>query len=131
MNQLRILFFLALLVVVAVIMRRNSSHDTTAKSPAKPAMTPQVVASASPTAKQVAAATATPSATASPTAVAIDFKKVVERVTPAVAQISTFDATGKLLRSGSGIFVSQDGRLLTSSDLVQNAAHAVAKVADG
>jgi TonB family protein len=129
MNQLRLLFFLALLVAVIWIARRNISRNSIASSTPTPA--PHAVASASPPSKQVAATSPQPSASAAPSAAPANFKKAAERVTPAVALISTFDTSGKLLRSGSGVFVSRDGDLLTCADLLQGAAHAVAKIADG
>lgn len=127
MNHLRILFFIALFVLVIVIARRNSTRNTRARATAAPAPVAQPANSATPAGREVAAANPTPGASAAP----IDFKKVAEHVAPAVALISTFDASGKLLHSGSGIFVAQDGQLLTTDSLIEGAAHAVAKVSDG
>src|SRR5712691_6113424 len=60
-----------------------------------------------------------------------DFRKVSERVRPAVILISVFDEPGKLLRTGTGFFISQDGRFVTNWHVVADGAHAVAKTNDG
>lgn len=127
MNKLRILLFLGLLALVIMIARRNMTRSAVARATPTPTPAAQAATSATPVEKKVSAI-ATPSPAQTPS---VDWKKVAEHVTPAVALISTFDANGKLLRSGSGCFVSEDGRLLTTADLMQGAAHAVAKVADG
>jgi TonB family protein len=129
MNKVRVAFFLGLLVVVIAIARHNSppkprENATTSTSPQ-----PRVASSASTPAPQIAAQS--PAASATPAPRTVDFQKPVERIAPAVALISTFDASGKFLRAGSGCFISEDGRLLTSADVLKGAAHAVAKVSDG
>lgn len=76
-----------------------------------------------------------PSATqapASPTPTAAsDLRKVAATVSPAVALISVFDEPGKLLRTGTGFFISEDGKLVTSRRFVEDGAHGVAKTGDG
>ena len=137
MNKLRVLFFFGLLVLVIVIARHNSRSTSPAPYP-RPTASPQAVAAATAAPTATAAAPASPPAIAQTTPTAatpasrpVNFQKSADQVTPAIALISTFDGSGKLLRSGSGCFVSADGRLLTTSGLVQGAAHAVAKVSDG
>jgi TonB family protein len=60
-----------------------------------------------------------------------ELKKASAKVGPGVIQVTTFDATGKVPRTGTGFFVAGDGRLITSWHLVQDAAYGVAKTADG
>jgi TonB family protein len=56
---------------------------------------------------------------------------LAKSVRPAVILITVFDASGKLLRTGTGFFVSEDGKLLTSSRTPEGGAYAVAKMEDG
>jgi TonB family protein len=86
----------------------------------------------------VAAQTAAPAATAPPQAqpnatptMTGDLRAVVTRVTPAIVLISLFDEPGKLLRTGTGFFISEDGKFLTSRHFLQGGAHGVAKTSDG
>ena len=136
MNKLRVLFFFALLGVVILIARHNSKPTSRAESPTF--TTPPA---------NIVAATPTPASAASPIAVAAvthpttppqptvppspELQKAAERLAPSVVLISTFDESGKLLRTGTGCFISKDGRLITSSSVTQGAAHAVAKTSDG
>jgi TonB family protein len=80
-------------------------------------------------------ATAQPTAQTSPAAVnqtpSPALQKAAERVRPAVILVSVFDEPGKLLRTGTGFFISQDGRFVTNWHMVADAAHAVAKTSDG
>jgi TonB family protein len=62
---------------------------------------------------------------------ASDFRAVAERVSPAVVLISVFDEPGKLLRTGTGFFISEDGKFVTSRHFVEDGAHGVAKTSDG
>lgn len=89
--------------------------ETASPAPAAP----NAPASASP-----AALSPTPS---SPT----DFRKVAERVSPAVILISVFDDPGKLLRTATGYFISEDGKFVTSRHFVEKGAHGVAKTSNG
>jgi TonB family protein len=45
--------------------------------------------------------------------------------------VTTFDAKGNLLRTESGFFISQDGRLVTTGHAIEGGVNAVAKTADG
>ena len=130
MNQLRVLFFLALLVVVILIARHNSRQLAPAASRAATPTAP-AAASATPVQTPAQIVQQTPAPSPSATFTPADFSKVADRVAPAVALISAFDASGKLLHSGSGCFISTDGRLITTASMVQGTAHAVAKVSDG
>ena len=49
----------------------------------------------------------------------------------AIVELTVFDAKGQLLRSGNAFYVSKDGLLATSLDLVSDGAYGVAKSSDG
>ena len=53
------------------------------------------------------------------------------KVRPSVIWVTTFDAKGNLLRTESGFFISQDGRLVTTAHAIEGGVNAVAKTADG
>jgi TonB family protein len=131
MNKSRLFFFLAVLGVVVGIARCNSKTTTQTG-----ASTPGVGAPPRPTSGLLvpspsAVATPTPSAAVAQAHTPVDLKKLAERVSPAVVALSVFDVSGKLLRNGTGFFVSDDGRFVTSRAIVDGAAHAVAKTSDG
>src|SRR5438477_4884735 len=60
-----------------------------------------------------------------------EFQKVAQKAALTIIQITVFDAKGQLLRSGNGFFVSRDGLMATSWDIVADAAYGVAKSPDG
>jgi TonB family protein len=95
-----------------------------------------------PTPASVGSAAAAPSATAQPATAQTSpaasnqtpspvLLKVAERISPAVILISVFDEPGKLLRTGTGFFISQGGRFVTNWHVIADGAHAVAKTNDG
>ncbi len=45
--------------------------------------------------------------------------------------LSVFDGPGRLLKTGTGFFISPDGKLATSRSVINEGAHAVAKATDG
>ena len=77
--------------------------------------------------------TPTPSPTPEPTPAEghPDLKKLGVSVRPAVILVTVFDSSGKLLRSGTGFFVSDVGRIITTWHTVEGALNGVAKTADG
>jgi TonB family protein len=93
-------------------------------APATPAPTAATTATAS-----VAVAQASP--TSSPTALPPEFQKVAQKAQPAIVELTVFDAKGQLLRSGNAFYVSRDGLLATSWNMVADAAYGVAKSPDG
>ena len=127
MNRSTLVFFVAIVVLVAVIARCNSrsrfaeerEQSTTATSPLVPSAPPAVAPTAPAT--PIAQATATPP---------FDAVKVSAGVQPAVVSISVFEPSGKLLRTGTGMFVSDNGRILTTRSLMEGGAHAIAKTAN-
>ncbi|MDQ2825029.1 MAG: TonB family protein [Verrucomicrobiota bacterium] len=130
MNKLRVVLFFGLLVVVIAIARYNSKPKSQAESPIFPASGSHAASSAA-----VVPATSPsplPAATSSPQPnQSADFHKAAERVSPAVILVSVFDGSGKLLRTGTGFFVSDDGKFVTSKYVVEGGANAVAKTTDG
>jgi TonB family protein len=133
MNKSRFVFFLAVLGVVVGIARYNS-RSTTGTTVAKPAVTPPAKASSNlliPPPNSSPAVTPTPSAVLAQAQTPADLQKLAERVSPSVLALSIFDGSGKLLRNGTGFFISEDGRFVTSRSIVDGAAHAVAKASDG
>src|SRR4051812_34225860 len=133
MNTSRIIFFFAVLAIVAGIARCNSrtTTQTTETKPATPAtsaannslLIPPPVAS-----PEVSLSASAASAQASP---GPGFKKTAERITPSVLALSVFDTSGRLLRNGTGFFISDDGKLVTSRSIIDGGSHAVAKSKDG
>jgi TonB family protein len=87
--------------------------------------------STSPTAAPVLSPTAraTPSASASAIQSG-ELRKVADKVGPAVILMSVFDASGKLLRTGTGFFISDDGTFVTNRNLVEGGVNAIANTAD-
>ena len=76
-------------------------------------------------------ATATPSATPPTQTPPPEFQKVAQQAASAIVELTVFDAKGQLLRSGNAFYVSRDGLLATSLDLVADGAYGVAKSSDG
>lgn len=72
-----------------------------------------------------------PTATPSNQTPAPDLRKAADKVAPAVVLVTVFDPQGKLLRNGTGFFISKDGRFITNWHVVEGGAHAVVKSADG
>jgi TonB family protein len=69
-------------------------------------------------------------APSSPEKGASDLARLAAQVQPAVVLVTVFDPSGKLLRSGTGFFVSDTGRIITTLHTMEGAANAVAKTAD-
>jgi TonB family protein len=59
-----------------------------------------------------------------------ELRKAASKTAPAVIQVSVFDASGKLLRTGTGFFVSDDGKFVTNRSLVEEGVNAIATTAD-
>ncbi len=72
-----------------------------------------------------------PSPTATPLAAPVDFAKVTEAAKPALVSISIFDNAGKLTRTGTGSFISADGRIVTTLRNVDGAVNGIAQTVDG
>lgn len=105
---------------------------TVTPTPAPPSASPVPTATAATSASaSTAQATPTPTPSAAAPAIPPEFQKVAQKAEPAIVELTLFDAKGQLLRSGTGFYVSRDGLLATSLDLVNDAAYGVAKSSDG
>jgi TonB family protein len=60
-----------------------------------------------------------------------DLAKLESRVRPCVIWVTVFDASGNLLRTQSGFFISQEGRFVTTARAIEGGINAVAKTGDG
>jgi len=99
---------------------------------ASPIPTPTAATSASASAAaSTTQGSPTPTPSASAPVIPPEFQKVAQKAEAAVVELTVFDAKGQLLRSGTAFYVSRDGLLATSLDLVGDAAYGVAKSADG
>jgi TonB family protein len=135
MNKSRLIFFFAVLAVVFAIARYNSSKTELAQGP-KPTPSPSPASSKSsllippPAASPATTPTATP-VLAQSNATPPELRKTADRIASSVVAISVFDGPGRLLRNGTGFFISPDGKLATSRSVINEGAHAVAKATDG
>src|SRR5437016_3640122 len=100
---------------------------TTTPAPTTPTPNPSAGITVASPSVSVAPTTATPPTQTPPP----EFQKVAEKSAPAIVELTVFDAKGQLLRSGTAFYVSRDGLLATSHDLVADAAYGVAKSSDG
>ena len=134
-STLALICGLALFVILAYSWcGRNPPGQTTLVTPTPTPTPPPTTASAtvavtvvaSPSVS-VAPTTATPPAHTPPP----EFQMVAQKADPAIVELTVFDAKGQLLRSGNAFYVSRDGLLATSLDLVADAAYGVAKSSDG
>jgi TonB family protein len=127
MNRSLVIFFLAVLLVVIVIARHNSkplvvTQKSAPTPPSSSALVPAAPTASSPAPIKSAQLTQDQSA---------QFRRVAAQVAPAMTLISVFDSSGRLLRNGTGFFVSENGRLVTSQSVVEGGANAIAKTSDG
>jgi TonB family protein len=61
----------------------------------------------------------------------LDLPKLANRVRSAVILVSVFDSAGKLLRTETGFFISDDGKLITTAHTIEGGVNGVAKTGDG
>src|SRR3954465_8951290 len=135
MHRSRVVFFFIMLGIVLGIWRCNSTTttQTTAVKPAAsvPPPTHSSVIVPPPNASPVVTPTTSPVLAQAATPAGPDLKKTAERVIPAGGELSVFDSAGRLLRNGTGFFISDDGRLVTSRSIVHGGAHAISPANDG
>jgi TonB family protein len=85
-------------------------------------------------AQEISSAPASPGpAETSPPEKPTDEKRLetlAQQTQPAVILVTVFDQSGKLLRTGTGFFISDSGRIITTWRTIEGAANAVAKTAD-
>lgn len=134
MNKSRVIFFFTVLAIVIGIAKCNSRQQAartigvTPVETSTPANSTILTPGAKPSPAVAAAPAPEAAAAQKPPA---NFKKAADKVAPAVIAVSVFDSTGKLLRTGTGFFVSDDGRFVTSRSIIQGGTNAVAKTSDG
>ena len=107
-------------------------------SPLTPTPTPPPPATTTPLPTASGTVVASPSGSATPTTATPaaqtpppEFQKVAQKAEPAIVELTLFDAKGQLLRSVNAFYISRDGLLVTSHDLLADAAYGVAKSSDG
>ena len=122
-------FLLVVILAISWCGRKPKPEFTGIPIPAEtPPARPVATLTPSPSASPAVAQATTPPPGQTPSA---EFKKVASKVGPAVILVTIFDASGQLLRTGTGFFISGDGRFVTNWQIVEGGAHAVAKSADG
>jgi TonB family protein len=130
----------ALLLIVIVAMSWCGRKPASLTGIATPSPTPINAPSSPPatTPSPTPSPTASSSLAPSPTPVpapsltpSVELERAVRKVGPAVISISVFDPSGQLLRTGTGFYVSNDGRFISNWHVVEGGVHAVAKSADG
>ena len=131
-STLALICGLALFIILAYSWCGRNPPGQVSLLTATPTPTPAASATASVTvvasaSVSVAPTTATPPRQTPPPA----FQKVAQKADPAIVELTLFDAKGQLLRSVNAFYVSRDGLLATSHDLVADAAYGVAKSPDG
>lgn len=62
---------------------------------------------------------------------ALDLPELAARTSPSVVLLTLADASGRKIGSGTGFFVSADGRVITNFHVIQRAASAEATLSDG
>ena len=128
MSKTTLAFFFGLLLIMVAIARYNLRSVSTAEQiERKDHGRSELVPPATPVRPDDS-----PPASVTPTpAKAADFAKIAAQIQPAVVLISVFEPSGKLLKTGAGFFVSDDGRIITSRSVMEGGAHAVVKRSDG
>jgi Trypsin-like peptidase domain len=64
-------------------------------------------------------------------AYAADIPALVQKAKPAVVEIVTFDQQSKVLKTGTGFFISPDGLLLTNYHVISGGSSIMAKIPTG
>jgi S1-C subfamily serine protease len=62
---------------------------------------------------------------------ATDIPALVQKAKPAVVEILTYDQQNKLLKTGTGFFISPDGELLTNYHVISGGSLITAKMPTG
>lgn len=95
------------------------SSSAAPSAPTRPATLPKASPTSTPAPKGSATESQSP-----------ELRKARGKTAPAVIQVSVFDASGKLLRTGTGFFVSDDGKFVTNRSLVEGGVNAIATTSD-
>jgi S1-C subfamily serine protease len=62
---------------------------------------------------------------------ALDLPDLAERAKPSVVLLTVYDESGTAAGSGTGFFISEDGRVVTNDHVVEDATRVTATLADG
>ena len=62
---------------------------------------------------------------------ATDISALIQKTKPAVVEILTYDNQNKLLKTGTGFFISPDGALLTNYHVISGGSLIMAKTPSG
>ena len=127
MNKSTLFFFFVLVIIVVTIARCNSRSRLAEERAQSQLATPPLVPSVAPSPSTPPSPTATALPTESPE---VGVAKAAAQTEPAVVSLSIFEPSGKLLRTGTGVFISSSGKILTARSLMEGAAHAIAKTTD-
>src|SRR5205085_11899160 len=110
-----------LVIVVVAIARCNSRSRLAKERDQSTSPTSPLIPSVAPTPATGLSASATPIVQVTPP---VDVAKTAANVQQAVVAILVFEPSGKLLRTGTGVFVSENGKILTTRSLMGGRAHA-------
>jgi TonB family protein len=131
MRQLRpiVRYAVCLAVIVSVGCGRKARSQVVGGSPGQsPSVPPMTSATQSPT----IISSVTPSPKAKPAeSASSDLARLQTTVQPSVIWVTVFDPKGNLLRTESGVFISEDGRFVTTARAIEGGINAVAKTQDG
>ena len=122
-------FLLFIILAISWYGKKPQTEVTGSPTPAQTS-SPSAFA-ALPPSPSASGAVAQPSPPPSSKTSSPEFQKVASKVGPAVILVTVFDPSGRLVRTGTGFFISEDGRFVTNSHIVEGGANAVAKSADG
>jgi TonB family protein len=122
-------FLLFVILAISWYGKKPQTEVTGSPTPARTS-SPSASAALSPS-PSASAAVAQPSTPPSSKTSSPEFQKVASKVGPAVILVTVFDPSGRLVRTGTGFFISEDGRFVTNSHIVEGGANAVTKSADG
>jgi TonB family protein len=107
---------------------RKSTTQVAGESPAQQSPSPPIGST------PVQSPTSSPSQTSQPQAAqgsTLDLARLENSVRPGVFWITVFDSSGKLLRTETAFFISDNGRFITTAHAIEGGINAVAKTADG
>src|ERR1700730_9388717 len=127
-SYLALLCGVLLFIVLSMAWCRPRSTSPSAGMPSatvSPAVSPSPKGAAGASPPLTASPSAAPTETASS-----ELRKAADKAAPAVVQLRVFDSSGKLLRTGTGFFISDDGKLVASRDLVEGGVNAVVTTSD-
>lgn len=132
MRQSTLAFICGLILCVILALswcgRKLPTESTSLPAPVSPTVSPTPAPQG---ASQTPSSTPQTSPTPTPQTPPPEFKRIAQKIEPAVTELTVFDISGQLLRNGTGFFISRDGQILTSASTVEGAAHGVAKSPDG